>query len=281
MKRPTRLFLGVSLAALVGAALLHLLVLLGWGVAWNAMVHLVLFGWITGMIVTVNSHAMPVFSARDFPEPRVLLAQGGAMALGLAAATAGLLLRREPLVIGGLALELLASLLILLSIIQLFARGKKRAHGHGRPAIENQAEVDRIGTRATMVAGLAYPLAMLSLLAARLASHGEGWLAAEHLATLGWVMGMIIGVGLHVLPRFSGRGVRSARLARGQLGLHVASLVLMVPALAFGWSALFTVGAALMGTALALFGWNLWPTLRAIAARPAVIPVVTIKEAQP
>ena len=76
---------------LCGAALLHLLALMGLSGAWPAMVHLMLFGWITAMIYAVNFHTMPVFSARDFPYPRLIWAQWAAWCAGVALATIGIL----------------------------------------------------------------------------------------------------------------------------------------------------------------------------------------------
>jgi hypothetical protein len=106
---------------------------------------------------------------------------------------------------------------------------------------------------------------------------GAWWLAAEHLATLGWVMLMIVGVALHVLPRFSGIGTRGARWARAQLGLHLAALATIVLGLGLGLGGLFAAGGLAMSGAIGLFAWTIWPTLRAVSARPQLI-TPTIKE---
>ncbi|HEU5104081.1 MAG TPA: hypothetical protein VFU22_33925, partial [Roseiflexaceae bacterium] len=105
MKPSTRAFFGAALVWLAFAALLHVLVTIGVSGAWGAMVHALLFGWITSMIVAVNYHTMPVFSGRDFPSQRTIWAHWLALASGLASAAAGLLLAVQPLVVVGLLLE--------------------------------------------------------------------------------------------------------------------------------------------------------------------------------
>src|SRR5690349_16907143 len=108
MKPSTRAFFGAALCWLAVAALLHVLVVLG---VRGAMVHLVLFGWITSMIVGVNYHTMPVFAGRDFPSQRTIWAHWLALAGGLSMTTAGLLLVAQMLVAIGLLLECAAALL--------------------------------------------------------------------------------------------------------------------------------------------------------------------------
>jgi hypothetical protein len=255
----------------VGAAALHLLALLGSATAWPAMVHLALFGWVTLMIVAVNYHTVPVFAARDFPFPRLIWAHWAVLSTGVALATAGMLLELAALASAGLLLELLAALIFTANTILLFVRGPRRAIRPAPPPIAGQAQVDRVGTSATKLAGLSLPAALALLLGARLGWVGGGWvLAAEHLATLGWLMLMIAGVAYHVLPRFSGRATRGAAWARVQLLCHLTALALMVPALGFGWAGAFAAGGALMALALGLFGWSVWPTLRPIAPASSV-----------
>jgi hypothetical protein len=85
--------------------------------------------------------------------------------------------------------------LFISNTILLFLRGPQRLHSALPTTIPDQPRVDRIGTRATKAAGLALPLALLLLFAARLGWVSGAWvLPAEHLATLGWLMLMIVGV---------------------------------------------------------------------------------------
>lgn len=261
MSRVTRAFLATTLVALLGAATLHVLMLAGQAWVWPALVHLGLYGWITGMILTVNYHMLPVFSGRDYPAPWLLVAHWLAFTVGVASATGGLLAARPPWIVAGLALQVLASLLFIATTILLFRRGPRRRQPPP-PTSAHQRAIDRVATQATRRAGLCLPLSLGILVAARIGGIASTWvLAAEHLATLGWMMLMIVGVAQHVLPRYSGRAVRGPVWARTQLGLHTLALILVVPALGLGWSRMFAFGAVVMSVALALFAWTIWPAL--------------------
>jgi hypothetical protein len=182
-------------------------------------------------------------------------------------------------VVAGLLLECGAALLFLLNVVQLLRRGVSRRRA-AAPAIADQPQIDRLGTQATKASGVCLPLALILLLASQLGWSGEWALAAEHLTALGWVMLMIVGVGYHVLPRFSGVGVRGVGWARAQLVCHISALLLMVSALAFGWGWLFVVGGVLMAAALGLFAWTIWPTLQPVRLRSGPIPLI-VKEPAP
>lgn len=274
MTPSTRAFLFTTLAALVAAALLHLLVLYGVDYLWPAMIHLALFGWITGMIISVNYHTMPVFAARDFPHPRLLWAHWATFTTGITLATAGLVVSWDLLTTAGLLVQLGAALLFVANTVLLFIRGPRRSYRPPVPPVPDQPRVDRLGTQATKSAGLALPLALLLLLLVRLDWLSGNWLlAGEHLATLGWVMLMIVGVAYHVLPRFSGRGVRSPAWARAQILCHQAALILIVPALGLQLSLLFAAAGVLMTAAISLFAWTIWPALHGGIPRPALVHV--------
>lgn len=275
MTRTTRLFFSTSLTALLIASSLHLAVLSGTGWVWSALVHLTLFGWITGMIMAVNYHTVPVFSARDFPYPALIGAHWAAFVVGITLATAGLLGRWPVVVSAGLLLQLIGAVLFVANSVLLFRRGTPRAHRAPMPPLPDQPSVDRIGTQATKSAAVCLPLALLLLLAQQREWINGGWLlAAEHLLALGWIMLMIAGVAYHVLPRFSGRAVRGVVWARAQVQCHHVALVLVVLGLGFGWAWLFAFGALLMAVAIALFAWTVWPTLVGIRPQPQLIQIM-------
>jgi len=275
MSGSTRAFLLLALIALPGAAMLHLLALLGVPGAWPAMVHLTIFGWITAMIVGVNYHTMPVFSARDFAYPALIWLHWALLSAGAVLASGGLLAGWRIATIAGLLMEGSGALVFIANSILLFLRGVPRPHRPPVPPIAGQLLVDRVGTSATKAAGACLPLALLLLIAAQLGWLGGEWmLAAEHLATLGWLMLMIVGVAYHVLPRFSGCGTRGPAWARAQLLSQGAALALIVPSLGFGWAHGFALGGGLMALALGLFAWTVWPTLRAIRSQSAPITLV-------
>jgi cbb3-type cytochrome oxidase subunit 1 len=84
-----------------------------------------------------------------------------------------------------------------------------------------------------------------------------------HVMLLGFILMMIYGIALHVLPRFSGRPLHSQRMANWQLYLANAGLPLMIA----GWLTWTDwpvfVGGALSYAAIVLFGINIVLTVRA------------------
>jgi hypothetical protein len=279
MSGATRLFLWSALAALLGASALHLLALLGFGSVWAATLHLALFGWVTQMIMAVNYHMLPVFTARDFPSRRVAPLQWGLHVIGLALTTAGLLAGVGALVVAGLLAELAAALVFIANVALLLRFGRRRAVRPPLPPVPGQSRIDRMGTLATAAAGVCLPLALLLMLWARVVppARGEWWLAGEHLAALGWIMLMIMGVAFHVLPRFTGKGLRGVAWARAQLGVHLAALPALVLGLVLGMPRLFALGAAGVALSLALFAYTVYPALRPLRRPPGALPL-TLKE---
>ncbi|MDA8383735.1 MAG: hypothetical protein M0037_11895 [Betaproteobacteria bacterium] len=87
--------------------------------------------------------------------------------------------------------------------------------------------------------------------------------AHGHIMLLGFLLMMIYGIALHVLPRFSGFPLYSERMADGQFYLANIGLPVMVA----GWltwnHVLVLVGGALSYGAMVLFGLNMVLTVRA------------------
>lgn len=83
-----------------------------------------------------------------------------------------------------------------------------------------------------------------------------------HMMLLGFVLMMIYGVGLHVIPRFGGYPLRSERVANAQFWMANAGLPLMI----LGWLVyadwLVAAGGTLTIAAMALFGINMVLTVR-------------------
>ncbi len=84
-----------------------------------------------------------------------------------------------------------------------------------------------------------------------------------HIMLIGFVSMMIYGVGLHVLPRFSGRALFSERLATWQLYVCNAGLWVM----SAGWladaHALVLVGGAVSWIGIGMFAFNIALTVKA------------------
>lgn len=267
MSTATRVFGLTALAALAGASALHVGVLGGQQALWSPMVRLLLFGWITGFILAVSYHAMPVFLARDFPSPALSTAHGALFALSTAAAAAADL-ARPALLPWTTGLQSIVGALFAANVVALLAIGRRRPMGPPQVPLPPQRQVDRLASRATSAAGAALPVSLALLAATEAGWLAPSWrLAALHLATLGWVLGMVVGVGYHVLPRMSGRPIRTVGPVRAQLAVHALAVVLIVPALGRAWPSVFVAAALLVVLAMVLFAAAVWPSL-AVPRRP-------------
>lgn len=103
---------------------------------------------------------------------------------------------------------------------------------------------------------------------------GVGWLADPgrlpglalrahaHLMLVGFVGMMIFGVGLHVLPRFTGHELFSERVADAQFWVANIGLVAMVSGWLAGARTVATIGGALLWLGFALFALNVVLTVR-------------------
>jgi nitric oxide reductase large subunit len=91
--------------------------------------------------------------------------------------------------------------------------------------------------------------------------------AHAHLMLVGFVGMMIFGVGLHMLPRFTGRALFSERIADAQFWLANLGLLTMV----LGWLTttpiVSSVGGAALWLSFALFALNVATTVRPWARR--------------
>jgi cbb3-type cytochrome oxidase subunit 1 len=91
--------------------------------------------------------------------------------------------------------------------------------------------------------------------------------AHAHLMLVGFVALMIFGIGLHVLPRFTGHALYSERLADAQFALVNLGLVAMV----LGWLTAVplaaTAGGALLWAGFLAFAINVVGTVRPWAKR--------------
>lgn len=91
--------------------------------------------------------------------------------------------------------------------------------------------------------------------------------AVAHLFTLGWITTTILGALYQFLPVALGVPIRSTRTAHASFGLYVPGLALFVAGLLAGSPAVLLPGAALFGTGLLLFVFNLGATLRRAPGR--------------
>lgn len=83
-----------------------------------------------------------------------------------------------------------------------------------------------------------------------------------HLMLVGFVGMMIFGVGLHVLPRFTGRALFSERLADAQFALVNLGLIAMAAGWLGGPPWIIAGGGAMLWLGLVLFALNVVMTVR-------------------
>ena len=121
---------------------------------------------------------------------------------------------------------------------------------------------NRLFITLSLIYGLLGGLIGITLLLDPSALPGDVALLHGHIMMLGFIAMMIYGVGLHVLPRFSGRPLYSERLADWQL--YIANLGLWI--MAAGWMTLrellLVAGGALSWLGIALFTVNILFTVR-------------------
>lgn len=84
-----------------------------------------------------------------------------------------------------------------------------------------------------------------------------------HIMLLGFVLMIIYGIALHVLPRFSGFALWSERMANWQLYLANTGLPVMILGWLFWNNALVGVGGAISYAAIVLFVLNMLMTVKA------------------
>lgn len=122
-----------------------------------------------------------------------------------------------------------------------------------------------------IAAALAYALlgGLLALgwLASPAALPPHALRAHAHLMLMGFLGMMIFGVGLHVLPRFTGRPLYSERMADAQFGLVNAGLLAMVSGWLCGLRVATLAGGAVLWAGLLLFAVNVVATVRPWARR--------------
>ena len=87
-----------------------------------------------------------------------------------------------------------------------------------------------------------------------------------HLMMIGFLMMMVFGIALHVLPRFSGRALYSERLADLQFWAVNGGLWLMSLGWWFGedWRDLIAMGGVMEVVGVGLFGFNLARTMMGV-----------------
>jgi hypothetical protein len=227
---------------------------------WEASISLAVLGGIFPMILAVNSRIVPVFSRRDWvSEPlvraMVVLAIAGGWTVFL-----GRIVERGVIVTSGSAISLLAGILFLGNIGQLF-RQKTLVRPAPPLPFPAQAQADRIATNFTRLAGIWLLVGLTIGLAVsiRAPERGRWELVWAHAMLVGFVLSMATGVTYHVLPRWTSGRWKTITALRIHWYVTVIALPLMVLALAIDSQVLFHMAAPLEAMVIILWIANCLP----------------------
>lgn len=145
----------------------------------------------------------------------------------------------------------------------LVAEAPERSAG---PAAEHYVGMSLEATSAWSVASAVFYLALggTALVFGGGIDGDPPWRAAAlHVYGMGFIAFVVLGLGEHLLPRFTGAPIRAGASAWWQFGLvHAATLAIAGGALA-GARAIEAAGGCAAIGAFALFAWRLIPVLRA------------------
>ena len=227
---------------------------------WEASISLAVLAGIFPMILAVNTRIVPVFSRRDWVSTRLLQMMVVLAILGGWTVFGGRVRGSDPLVVLGSAASLLAGLLFLFNIGQLF-----RQEAPVRPApplpYPAQAGADRIAINFTRLsaAWLVVGLIIGLLTSIHEPEMGRWELVWAHAMLVGFVLSMATGVTYHVLPRWTTGRWKTITALRIHWYVTVVALPLMVLALAIDSEILFHMAAPLEAMVIVLWVANVLP----------------------
>lgn len=235
---------------------------------WEAAVRLAVLGGITPMIYAVNVRIVPLYSRRQWPSLRLVLAQVAAGVAGAWLAFLGTGLRSTAWTGIGEILALAGGVLFLANVRLLFRqpaapRPMPSATPSGTPSAmqADQAGVDKTATMFTRIAGVFLQLGLILGVALVWWHPASGrWdLVWAHTMLIGFFLSMASGVCYHTLSRWSKRPWPFPKLVRWHYRLVVVGLPLMLLALATDTSWLFLIAGSVQALALALLIVNCVP----------------------
>lgn len=226
---------------------------------WSAAVHLAVLGGITMMIYAVNIRIVPVFGRRTWRNPRLLVTQVVLGFLGAWLTFLGIGLREVWLERPGHLLALIAGVLFMVNIVQLFHQ--KATMPSAPLKYEQQADVDKIAIGFTKLSAflLLFGLMIGVMLSWWRPGFGRWDLVWAHIMLVGWFMTMASGVCYHVLSRWTGIPWRSLSMIRLHYKTVAWGLPFMLLALAADWDWLFFIAGPLQALAILVFLVNIVP----------------------
>ncbi|MCA9859932.1 MAG: hypothetical protein KC438_09425 [Thermomicrobiales bacterium] len=232
---------------------------------WQAAVWLAVLGGAFPMILAVNSRIVPVFSRRDWVSQSLVDAMIALAIVGGWTVFFGRVRDRDLLVTAGSAVSLLAGLLFMYNISQLFRHSQPKRPAPPLPYPE-QVVADRIATKFTRLSSiwLLVGLTVGFITSFYEPDRGRWELVWAHAMLVGFVLSMASGVTYHVLPRWTTRRWRSLTGLRIHWWVTVIALPLMVIALAIDSQLLFHMAGPFEAMVIVLWIANCLPFVHAL-----------------
>lgn len=227
---------------------------------WEASISLAVLGGVFPMILAVNTRIVPVFSRRDWASGRLLQVMVILAIIGGWTVFAGRIAERDAIVTLGSAVSLLAGLLFLFNIGQLFKQETPVRPGPPLP-YPDQTRADRIATNFTRLSAVWLLVGLIVGLATsiRTPEMGRWELVWAHAMLVGFVLSMATGVTYHVLPRWTTGRWKTITALRIHWYVTLIALPLMVLALAIDSEILFHMAAPLEAMVIILWIANCLP----------------------
>lgn len=230
---------------------------------WEAAISLAVLAGIFPMILAVNTRIVPVFSRRDWASESMVRSMVVLALVGGWTVFAGRMMEQDAVVTLGSGISLLAGLLFLFNIGQLF---KQKTPVRPAPPLPYpaQADADRIATNFTRLSAvwLLIGLTIGFVTSIHTPEIGRWELVWAHSMLVGFAFSMATGVTYHVLPRWTTGRWKTITALRIHWYVTVVALPLMVLALAIDSELLFHMAATLQAMVIILWIANCLPFVR-------------------
>lgn len=227
---------------------------------WEASISLAVLAGIFPMILAVNTRIVPVFSRRDWVNATLVRAMVVLALIGGWTVFLGRMSERDFIVTLGSGISLLAGVLFLFNIGQLF-----RQKTPVRPApplpFPAQARADKVAINFTRLSAVWLLIGLIVGFVTSIHTPETGrWeLVWAHAMLVGFVLSMVSGVTYHVLPRWTTGKWKTTTALRIHWYVTVIALPLMIIALATDSQTLFHMAAPFQAMVIILWITNCMP----------------------
>ncbi len=222
--------------------------------------HLVTLGWLTLTIFGALYQFVPVALGAPIRSPRVAHVAFWVLASGIAGLACGVAESSTPLLAAGAVLVAIGILVAAGNVAATLARSRTRDVTWAAIAIAITFLVGTVGFGVVLADNLQ-----------------RGFIAADrahvlsahlHVAIVGWVLIMMVGVSRRMLPMFLLAHEADARWSRRALGLLAAGVPTLAIGLIWGVLAASWTGVLLLDAGMAAFVWRTCTLYRARVRRP-------------